>query len=130
MNKFSWSRSGGYQVSSNGDARFSALNAVMPDGRTIEMHYQCDTKRIDPGGVDWRLGKGKPSINPRHQNNPQLLYQDYLDLWKIWANMNQDLILELSARAKENNYVLSDMFASTDINQARALADILNEMNK
>ena len=35
-----WSRKGGYECSSKGDKRFSALFAVMPDGRTIEQHYQ------------------------------------------------------------------------------------------
>lgn len=36
----------GYEVSSSGDKRFSALFAKMADGRTIEEHYQCDIKGI------------------------------------------------------------------------------------
>src|SRR5690606_2260660 len=36
MVQFTWSRYGGYEVSSKGDARFSAFNARMPDGRSIE----------------------------------------------------------------------------------------------
>ena len=40
-----WSRFGGYEVSSKGDVRFSALYARFPveyfNGRTIEQIYQC-----------------------------------------------------------------------------------------
>ena len=39
--KYIWQRRGGYEVSSKGDKRFSALNAVLPDGLSIEVHYQC-----------------------------------------------------------------------------------------
>lgn len=53
---FTWSRRGGYEVSSKGDKRFSAFNAIMPDGRSIEEIYQCDCKHFDPGGTNWRLG--------------------------------------------------------------------------
>ena len=31
--EFTWSRRGGYEVSTKGDKRFSALVAKMPDGR-------------------------------------------------------------------------------------------------
>ena len=47
---FVWQRRGGYEVSSIGDKRFSAMYAVMPDGRTIEQWYQCDLKGYDIGG--------------------------------------------------------------------------------
>lgn len=43
-----WSRRGGYEVSSKGDRRFSALIALMPDGRTIEQWYQCIWDRLQP----------------------------------------------------------------------------------
>lgn len=118
---FKWSRVGGYQVCSKGDKRFSAFNALMPDGRSIEMHYQCDVKQYDPGGNNWRLGKGKPPLNTKLD-----LYNEYLNLWKIWANNNRQLIQELKQLAIQNNNTLSDMFAYTDVNQARALSDILN----
>ena len=36
MSKFTYGRTGGYEVSTQGDKRFSALVARMPDGRTIE----------------------------------------------------------------------------------------------
>lgn len=44
-------------------AAFSAFNAIMPDGRSIEQHYQCDVKGYDPGGRNWRLGKGRPPLD-------------------------------------------------------------------
>ncbi len=39
---FKYSKHFGYEVSSIGDIRFSALFARLEDGRTIEQHYQCD----------------------------------------------------------------------------------------
>lgn len=126
---FTWSRKGGYEVSSKGDSRFSALYAVMPDGRTLECHYQCDPypkgKGYDPGGRNWRLGKGKKPLDPR--STPEKLYEGYKGLWKTWALANPHLMLELRCKALEHNGVLSDMFATTPVNQARALADLLNE---
>lgn len=116
-----WSRRGGYECSSKGDKRFSALYARMPDGRTIEEHYQCDVKGYQPGGRNWRLGKGKPPLDRSKD-----MYQEYLQLWMVWADNNIPLVLELAEHASSSNYVLSDMFATTDVNQARALAEILN----
>ena len=120
---YTWQRYGGYEVSSRGDKRFSAFNAVMPDGRTIEQHYQCDVKGYDPGGTNWRLGKGKPPLRKDVD-----LWSEYLALWRTWARNNPQLVHELMQRcATHNTTVLSDRFASTPINQAHALAVILNE---
>lgn len=116
-----WARKGGYECSSKGDKRFSALFARMPDGRTIEQHYQCDVKGYQPGGTNWKLGKGKPPLDKTKD-----MYAEYLELWKIWANNNEQLVLELAERAKASGYVLTDMFATSPVNQARALAEILN----
>lgn len=124
--EFTWARYGGYECSSQGDSRFSALYATMPDGRVLEAHYQLDVKMYDVGGLDWRLGKGRPSLDPRHKNR-DLLYQDYKDLWFIFYHHNKQLFEELRTLANLSGKVLSDRFATSDINQARALADILNE---
>lgn len=113
----------GYEVSSKGDTRFSAFNALMPDGRTIEQWYQCDVKGYDPGGTDWRKGKGKPSLLEYPANHQWLAY---LGLWRIWAVNNQALLAALDEVLPENG-ILTDMFAKTDINQARALAVIMNQ---
>ncbi len=118
---YRWKRRGGYECSSVGDKRFSALNAVMPDGRTIEMHYQCDVKGYDVGGTNWKLGKGKPPLSPINS------WDAYLALWETWAKANPDLMKELRKGAEANEGYLSDVFASTNISQARALAELLNK---
>lgn len=120
---FKWNKVGpGYEVSTKGDKRFSAFCAIMPDKRSIECHYQCDVKGYDVGGKNWRLGKGKPALDSNVD-----LWKKYLDLWRTWAKLNPNLIEELKILATINNYTLLDRFATTPINQARALACILNE---
>lgn len=121
-NQFNWARRNGYEVSSKGDSRFSAFNALMPDNRSIECHYQCDVKSYDPGGINWRLGKGKPPLVAVD------LWESYLALWRTWAALNLPLMRVLYVNAAKHNYTLSDCFASTPINQANALATILNEL--
>ncbi len=118
---FHWKRFGGYEVSSHGDRRFSAFNARLPDGRSIEQHYQCDVKGYDPGGRNWRLGKGKP---PLHDVDT---YSAYVALWREWAENHVDLMRELYRAARQHDNTLSDRFASSPVNQARALAEILND---
>lgn len=119
---FTWQRRGGYEVSSKGDPRFSAFNAIMPDGRSLECHYQCDVKGYQPGGTDWRLGKGKPPLNPDVD-----LWQEYLKLWRVWCSNHLTLMEELRDAAQRHHGILSDCFASTPVNQANALSTILNE---
>ena len=124
---FSWTnerKSGGYEVSSVGDTRFSAFYAKMPDGRSIEHWFQCDIKGYDIGGRNWKLGKGKPPIFPYPGDH---LWQMYLSLWRLWAVHNGDLIIELAGHTKTHNHLLSDVFANSECNQAHALATILNE---
>lgn len=120
---WTWGRYGkGYEVSSQGDRRFSAMFARMPDGRTIEQHYQCDGKAYDPGGTNWRLGKGKPGLCEGVD-----LWVFYLGLWRTWAGNNLALMRELYASASVCGCRLTDQFATTDTNQARALAHLLGE---
>lgn len=126
MRNITWTRNGeGYEVSTKGDKRFSALVAMMPDGRTIEMHYQGNVKGYDPDGTNWRLGKGRPPLNPNVN-----LFEEYLKLWKIWASHHPELIDELLRLVKEHNDALKDRFATTRVNQAHALSVILNERIK
>ena len=128
MTEITWQRRAdgntGYEVSSVGDKRFSAFNAMMPDGRTIEQWYQCDIKGYDIGGTNWRLGKGKPPVFSYPDDH---LWQMYLSLWRLWAIRNGPLIFHLKDLAAQHGNVLTDCFASTECNQARALATILNE---
>lgn len=100
----------GYEVSSRGDRRFSAFYAKLPDGTTIEKAYQAAKG----------TGKGKPARDPNFD-----YWGTYLSLWKTWADASPELLRELSIKAKGK--VLTDQFASTENNQARALAHLLNE---
>jgi hypothetical protein len=127
---FTWQRRavGSYEVSSRGDKRFSALHAKLPDGRSIEQHYQLDDcpigKGYDPGGLVWMLGKGKPPLDSNMD-----LWQAYINLWRIWAVNNLPLLRELYTLAQPS-CILSDCFATTPVNQAHALSDILNDLVK
>jgi len=118
-----WARWEGYEVSSKGDKRFSAFNARLNGGRTIEEIYQCDIKGYDIGGTNWRLGKGKSGLI--HDNDMQ--HSLYVDLWRQWAAQNKPLMRELWVAAMKKKMVLSDMFATTRTNQANALSIVLNE---
>lgn len=119
---FVWARRGGYEVSTQGDARFSPFNAYLPDGRNIETHYQCDVKGYDPGGRNWRLGKGKKPLRKDVD-----LAQEFLNLWRLWARDNMPLVNELRRLAAPYTFTLSDCFATSPVNQAWALSVILNE---
>lgn len=118
---YTWSRTQGYEVSSIGDKRFSAFHAIMPDGRSLEMHYQCDVKGYDVGGTNWWLGIGKPPLKEVDT------WKAYLNLWIIWAHNNMPLIYDLWQNTRETR-LLRDSFARTPINQAHALSRILNNL--
>lgn len=117
-----WSRvvGNGYEVSSAGDSRFSALHARLADGRTIEEAYQLDVKGYREQGNDWRLGKGKPPLVPMSADEQWLAYRA---LWEQWGHENPALVEELRGLARGKT--LTDRFAATPVSQARALAEIL-----
>ena len=110
----------GYEVSSRGDQRFSALYARLADGRTIEQAYQLDVKGYRAVSNDWRAGKGK---RPLHEGVD--LWAEYLALWAQWARENPRLMQEL--RTACTGKTLTDCFASGPVSQARALAQLLGE---
>lgn len=122
----SWARfhEEGYEVSTAGDRRFSALHARLQDGRTIEEAYQLDVKGYRREGNDWRLAKGKP---PLRNLSREALWEEYLALWRQWALENPALMEDL-ARCAEGR-PLTDRFAATPISQARALALLLVEQS-
>lgn len=119
---YTWARYGGYECSSRADTRFSAFYARLSDGRSIEEHYQCDVKGYDPGGRNWKLGKGKPALDPTID-----LWSGYLALWRQWAQTHEADLVDLAERAAGMDGILSDRFATTPVNQAHALATLLNE---
>lgn len=110
-----------YEVSSKGDKRFSALYATLQDGRTIEEAYQLDVKGYRKFGDNWKLGKGKKPLDLSIDT-----WKEYKNLWKLYLNENPNLVRELQAFNEVN---FTDMFANTPVNQARALAELLNELN-
>ena len=105
----------GYEVSSKGDRRFSALYATLPDGRTVETAW-ANAK----GYPDWRSAKGKPAAHADFD-----YWHVYKGLWRIWAKANPDLMIELAV--VKGDKPLVDRFARTANNQARALAELLEE---
>lgn len=115
----------GYEVSSDGDFRYSALNVKLADGRTIEEAYQLDVKGYRSVSNDWRAGKGKPPVNPIGREE---LYEAYKDLWRQWAFENPGMVLQLQRLSAGR--VLTDRFATSEINQARALAELINEFEE
>ena len=66
-------------------------------------------------------GKGKPPLRAISRKE---LYLQYRDLWCVYFEENPDLLLEIMEIAKTK--ILTDQFASSEINQARAIADICN----
>ena len=69
--EYKWSRysDNSYEVSSQGDKRFSALFAKLKDGRTIEEAYQLDVKGYRQQSNNWKEGKGKAPIIPFYNGN-------------------------------------------------------------
>lgn len=55
----------GYECSTKGDSRFSALKCRLKDGRTIEEAYQLDIKGYRIISNEWKAGKGKSPLSIR-----------------------------------------------------------------
>lgn len=109
-----------YEVSSKGDVRFSAFYAKIKQfgGLSIEHLYQVGLK----GYPSIMAAKGKP---PLKNTEPGVLYTKYKALWAMYLDENPGLLEDL--RAKSNGRILTDRFATTSNNQARALSEILDE---
>lgn len=121
---YRWARTApnSYEVSTKGDGRFSALNARLSDGRTIEEAYQLDIKGYRSQGNDWRLGKGKAPLISMTSSET---WEAYKGLWRTFLTENPRLVEDLKNKAKGK--VLTDVYANTSVSQARALAELLNE---
>ncbi|GFE69103.1 YpsA SLOG family protein [Chroococcus sp. FPU101] len=114
-----------YEVSSNGDRRFSSLSATLKDGRTIEEAYQLDVKGYREISNDWKAGKGKQPLKKKSQSE---LAKEYKELWKQYLKENSELLQDLIKLPKGT--ILTDQFATTEINQAKTLSDILNSIHQ
>lgn len=134
-----WSRqsANGYEVSTAGDSRFSALKATFKkgtiidgvdvSGMTIEDVYQKvikKSKKGQPPAKDSKLYNQDSNLS-KEELEDMSYEKGYLPLWQEWAKQNPDLIEDL--RQKAAGKVLTDKFANTKVSQARALAEILNQ---
>jgi len=119
--EYTFSKTKGFEVSTKGNElgkQFSALNAKLKDGRTIELAYMQAK-----GYKTVKEGKGKEAIDPNFD-----YYGEYKKLWKQWAKENPNKIKELKDYLDENNITtLRDRFATTENRQDKVLAEILNE---
>ena len=115
----------GYECSSRGDQRFSALFAKLADGRTIEQAYQLDVKGYRAISDDWRTGKGN---KPYREISREELWSEYLELWRQWVRENPTAFADLRVRSKGKT--LTDQFATSEINQAHALAELITEADR
>lgn len=152
---FTWKikSTNGFEVSSKGTAlgrEFSALYAKLKDGRSVEEIYQLDVKGyrkslnewlaagnrfysykgkeydlVSKPEMRWIYGKGKP---PLIEMTVEKSYEMYKSIWKRFAVENPLLMKSLIKEAAGKD--LTDQFAASDtgITQARALADIINDM--
>lgn len=133
-----WARTSenGYEVSTRGDKRFSALVAtfnkgtiidgVDVGGRTIEYVYQFVIKKSRKGQAPAKDSKlYNESLKTKEEREDFSYTEGYLPLWQEWARQNPQLMDEL--RIKAQGKTLTDQFANTRVSQARALSDILNE---
>jgi hypothetical protein len=117
-----------FEVSSRGDKRFSAGWAEV-DGRTIEDIYQVDIKggvKTGPGRFAYST-KGNPPAagSPASKMTPDEQYEAYKDLWRKYFDQNPEALQEVAR--KSQGKVLTDIYGSGDVNQARAIHDILTE---
>ena len=115
----------GFEVSTAGDdfgKQFSALNAKFADGDTVELKW-AKAK----GYSTIKAAKNQPMVDAQGRpiENFEQYYEEYLKIWNAWADENPDLIQELAVKAQGKT--LTDKFAKTDNNQARALAEIINK---
>lgn len=120
MSKYTWSKFGGYECSSKGDKRYSAFYARLNDGLSIEHHFQCFIK----GYPSIEEGKGNPPLREMPKEETYYLYKE---LWRKYLDSKPWLWTELKVNVEKCNNTVSDMFGTSEINQARALCDLLNE---
>ena len=117
-----------YEVSSAGDKRFSAGWAEI-DGRTIEDIYQVDIKggvKTGPGRFAYST-KGNPPApdSPAASMTPEQQYESYKALWRRFFDQNPNMLDEIAEKSKGK--IITDVHGSGEVNQARAIHDILVE---
>jgi FMN phosphatase YigB (HAD superfamily) len=127
MSKYKWARrvkrgEPYFECSSKGDKRYSALYAKV-DGKSIEEIYQLDIKGYRSETDNWLDAKKKPPKNKTIEE----AYEEYKELWVKYFKENPELLEEIQEKAK--NKTITDMFGVSQVNQARAICEILNDDN-
>lgn len=113
----------GYEVSSKGNKDFSAFFARLRNGKTIEEAYQLDIKGYRELGYTVRDAKGKPPRIPRSFTETDFLYTE---LWWKYLGQNPKKEQFLRQVIHSGRYeALTDMFANTNISQAKSIAQCL-----
>lgn len=117
----------GYEISSKGDKFFSAFFCRLPNGDSIEEAYQLDIKGYRKFGNHWKLGKGKPPLD--ETMTPQRLYKRYKGLWILHYLHHKNKVKHLDNVLRGQRISdLTDMFATSEINQAKVHAELINEL--
>lgn len=133
---FTWARysDNNYEVSGaeDGDRRFSAFYAQLNDGRYIEDIYQLDIKgngTAQPKPLTDRQNPTRSDVKKTgaftRQVSREQSWEEYKALWRQYLDENPELERDLLEKAYGK--VLTDQYASTEVSQARALAELLNE---
>ena len=123
------------EVSSAGDKRFSALYATFKSGayagRTIEDVYQNTLKMSGKGRAPAKespLHRERASDETLEQYKKrveEVSFKAYKQLWSDWLVENPELANELSFLVQQG-VKLTDKFAGTAVNQARALTELVS----
>ena len=95
--------------------------------RAIGEAYQLDVKGYRVLGYTWQEAKKDTGVHAPIRLSEDELWNGYLSLWRQFAEENPDLVADLMR--KSSGKVLTDMFASSSVSQARAWAVILSEKN-
>jgi len=123
--KYKWSRvvkrgEPYYECSSKGHKEYSAIYAKI-DNKSIEEIYQLDIKGYRGIVNNWMEAKGKP---PLRDISEEELFREYVELWKRYFKEHPELLEKIKKEAYGKT--ITDIFGITSINQARAIAYILN----
>jgi len=114
----------GFEISTAGDdfgKQFSALNAKFANGDTVELRW-AKVK----GYSSIKAAKGNEAVDAAGRKIDNFdYYPRYKKIWEDWADENPDLLEQLAIKAQGKT--LTDKFANTNNNQARALSEIINE---
>lgn len=138
--KYSWVRRGApessldlsseqaraYGASSARFLRGTMLGRHDISGMTVEDVYQKIVRRSEAGAAhpsrtSYLTRRDLTSV----EQEEYAYYEGYLPLWTLWAEQHPDMIDSLEEMLDERTS-LSDRFATSDVNAARALSDILN----